>query len=312
VPRLSIIVPHRNNDARLEMTLLSLLENRPEESEIILVHNGSYSNPYQLEDEVLLIAEDQQATTGQLLNAGVMAACSPVVCILTDGVVVAPNWSTSPVDKLISSQCAAVAVAVECGPQQRTGFGIDPRILNGSSAGQSGRVDLTRRGEGCIGPVLACGFYSRKVLLSLAGWNEALDDSVADVEVGLLLAALGLECELDVTSKVTLPQGRLPRKLSSQAIAQLASVAAAHGAVQSGWIPALQGLIRDCLQGRLSQGLAWYAGLRDTSTVRRTQLRLNHARKQLQANTDIRALRVFDDSTSDQSLTAQKAQRKAA
>jgi len=311
VPRLSIIVPHRNHDARLETTLLSLLENRPEESEIILVHNGSYSNPYQLEDEVLLISEERQATTAQLLNAGVMAACAPVVCILLDGVVVGPQWSTSAVHKLNSLQCAAVAVAVDCGAPQRTALGIDPRILRSSSASQVGRVELTRGGEDCLGPSLACGFYSRKVLLSVAGWNEALDENVADVELALLLAALGLECELDGTARVTLPHGRLPRKLTSQAIAQLSSVVAAYGAAEPGWLPALQGLVRDCLQGRVSNGLAWYAGRRDTSTIRRTQLRLNQARQQ-QVNVGNNALRVYSDPTPAETSAAQKALRRAA
>ena len=51
VPRLSIIIPHRN-DQLLEETILSVLENRPRDCEIIVAHDGSYCDPYQLVDEV--------------------------------------------------------------------------------------------------------------------------------------------------------------------------------------------------------------------------------------------------------------------
>ena len=79
MPRLSIIVPHRHQDSRLEATLLSLLENRPDDSEIIVVHDGSYGDPYKLVDEVIFIEEERSSNTLKLLNAGVMAACSPAI-----------------------------------------------------------------------------------------------------------------------------------------------------------------------------------------------------------------------------------------
>ena len=80
MPRLSIIVPHRHDDQRLEATILSLLENRPRDCEVIVAHDGSYLDPYQLSDEVIYVQEEQGASVVELLNAGLMAACSPIVC----------------------------------------------------------------------------------------------------------------------------------------------------------------------------------------------------------------------------------------
>ena len=308
VPRLSIIVPHRHNDARLEMTLLSLLENRPHECEIIVVHDGSYSNTYHLEDEVLFIAEQGTVSTARLLNAGVMAACAPVVGVVLDGTLVSAGWSDSALHLLISSQCSAVAVGLR-GVNASTAVwgGVDSRLLQRGAAAQSGRLLSKLPSQSCLGPSLSCGFYRRRVLLSLTGWNEELDEQLLDVELALALAACGITCACDSQATVAVSAPPQPRKLSTTAVAQLSSLLVAHGAVAPGWQAAWKGLLADCLQGRLVSGWAWAAGLRDASTIRRTQLRLNHARQQLNNLNDRAELRVFGDATVAPQITRRAA-----
>ena len=79
MPRLSIIIPHRNNDQRLEETILSVLENRPRDCEVIVVHDGSYRDPYDLGDEVVYVQEEPNSSAVELLNAGLdgrlLASC---------------------------------------------------------------------------------------------------------------------------------------------------------------------------------------------------------------------------------------------
>ena len=67
MPRLSIIVPHRQDDQQLEATILSVLENRPRDCEVIVVHDGSYLDPYQLSDELIYVQEEQGASLTELL-----------------------------------------------------------------------------------------------------------------------------------------------------------------------------------------------------------------------------------------------------
>ncbi len=302
MPRLSIIVPHRQHDARLEATLLSVLENRPDDCEIIVVHDGSYSDPYSLDDEVIFIAEQPASNTLQLLNAGLMAACSPAICVLLDGNSVSAGWSTSPLNKLLGAETAAVAVRVassrSTSSRRAWAQGIDARLLLAGTA-QAGRVELTSsRGE-CIGPLLECGFYRRKVLLALGGWNEALDEHTADVELALALSAHGLNCQRD-DSVAAVSEAGPSRRLSATAWRQLASLTAAHGLATPGWSKSIGGLLSGCLQGRMFAALAWSAGLRDANTIRRTQLRLSHARQQFSGAEDQQLLRVFhgqDEST---------------
>jgi hypothetical protein len=296
VPRLSIIVPHRHEDSRLEATLLSLLENRPDDSEIIVVHDGSYSDPYHLVDEVIFIEEERSSNTLKLLNAGVMAACSPAVCVLLDGATVTDAWSEAALSTLLESETAAVAVAVQTSRGQ-TSHGIDARLLNRPSFAQAGRVEVSSPRTECIGPVLACGFYRRKVLLALGGWNEDLDEQAADVELALALGSLGLACQCDDSTPVSINAAQ-SRKLTSPAWKQLASLVAAHGLVTPGWGNSLKSLLGGCLQGRLFTAASWAAGLRDASTIRRTQLRMNHARQQFPGDSVQQSLRIHREHSS--------------
>lgn len=280
MPRLSIIVPHRHNDSRLEDTLVSLLENRPADSEIIVVHDGSYNDQYDLGDEVVFVCESGPSSTLRKLNAGLMAACAPAVCVLLDGVRVAPNWSDAAVATVLESQAATASVAIEYNNNVRS-LGIDARIIRRTNAARRGQVEVARFQQPSAGPVLACGFYRRKALLALGGWNEDLDEAVADVELALAFNSQGLTCEQDCTSSIFAMGGRTSRGFSAKATSQLASVLAAHGAVATGLFDALKGILTDCLSGQFLSSLAWSAGLRDANTIRRTQLRLAHLRQQL-------------------------------
>ncbi|MEO8269651.1 MAG: glycosyltransferase family 2 protein [Aureliella sp.] len=293
MPRLSIIVPHRHQDSRLEATLLSLLENRPFDSEIIVVHDGTYGDPYQLGDEVIFIEEERSSNTLKLLNAGVMAACSPAVCVLLDGAIVTDGWGEAALSTLLETETAAVAVAVTT-PRGQTSHGIDARLLNNTSFAQAGRVEASSARTECIGPVLACGFYRRKVLLALGGWNEELEEHAADVELALALDALGLACQCDVSTRIAIHAAQ-SRKLSSAAWKQLASLVTAHGLVAPSWGNSLKSLIGGCLQGRLFTAAAWASGLRDAITIRRTQLRMNHARQQFPGDSSQQSLRIYQN-----------------
>jgi hypothetical protein len=305
VPRLSIVVPHRHHDSQLEATLLSLLENRPADSEIIVAHDGSYSDPYHLQDEVIFVEEERSSNALQLLNAGVMAACSPAICVLLDGTTVHDGWSDAPLAALLDSETAAVAVALQSSRAQ-TSRGIDARLLTRPGAAQAGRIEASGTRAECIGPVLACGFYRRKVLLALGGWNEELDDQVADVELALALGSLGLACQCVDSSNIA-QNTTQPRKLSSTAWKQLASLVAAHGVVAPGWGNSLKSLLSGCLQGRLLTASAWAAGLRDASTIRRTQLRMNHARQQFSGDPARQAIRIHHNQESPSSIRRQAA-----
>ena len=294
MPRLSIIVPHCNDDARLELTLLSVLENRPQECEVLVVHNGSYPNPYQLQDEVIFVQEERQANTQQLLNAGVLAACAPVVCVLMDGSLVSAGWSEAALQTLQESDCAAVAVGIANPHTTQAAWGISGEQLGSPQLAQVGRVEGTSSESDCLGPSLACGFYRRKLLLALGGWNDALDASLADVELALNWSALGLRCETAGGEQIAVAHSQQTRQLTPAACCQLASLLVAHGRQATGWPAALHSLLGGCLRGRWLAAAAWSRGLRDASAIRKAQLRLNHVRQQLDSQQETGRLRIHE------------------
>ena len=56
VPRLAIVISAIGSIESLEGTLVSVLENRPADCEILVVLNRPYSDPYDLQGEVRFVA----------------------------------------------------------------------------------------------------------------------------------------------------------------------------------------------------------------------------------------------------------------
>ena len=56
IPQLSIVVPVHGDAAAFESTLISVLENQPAASEVIVAHDGSYDDPFDLGEEVRFVS----------------------------------------------------------------------------------------------------------------------------------------------------------------------------------------------------------------------------------------------------------------
>ncbi|MEZ6092241.1 MAG: glycosyltransferase family 2 protein [Pirellulaceae bacterium] len=107
MPRLSIIIPLRSNLELFEATLVSVLENRPDECEVIVAHDGSYDDPFDLAGEVCFAVADDQALVN-LVWAATQIATSPVVHVLADGFLASEDWTRAAVDAFDDEevQCA--------------------------------------------------------------------------------------------------------------------------------------------------------------------------------------------------------------
>ena len=53
--RLSIVIPVLGDQKPLDDTLVSILENRPANCELVVVHNTPYNDPYGLSGEVQFV-----------------------------------------------------------------------------------------------------------------------------------------------------------------------------------------------------------------------------------------------------------------
>lgn len=290
VPRLSIIIPHRN-DQNLEETILSVLENRPRDCEIIVVHDGSYSDPYRLADEVVYVREEPKTTAVQLLNAGLMAARSPVVCTLLDGVVVSGDWSEPAMKRFANTDVGAVAPQLQVGRIVVSGISSSA-VLNVAKL-RSGRIES--QDLSAVAPTLAAGFYRRKLLLALGGWNDELGASSADVELALLMSVLDLTCECEPQVVMVTAIESIPSRKSAVAISELAGIAAAHGLASASLAATISSVMVAAFTGSLSTALAWSAGLSNAAVARNVAERLAYAHKQLGANLQAVSIRIYPE-----------------
>src|SRR5437773_6639777 len=84
VPRLSIIIPCLGGAAEFDATLVSVLQNRPTDCEVLVLHTEPYDDPYSLGDEVRFI-ESHAGSLVELLNIGVEQASGEVLHIVGCG-----------------------------------------------------------------------------------------------------------------------------------------------------------------------------------------------------------------------------------
>jgi Glycosyl transferase family 2 len=281
VLRLSIIIPHRHNDQRLEETLLSVLENRPSDSEVIVVDDGSYEDPYDLYDEVVFVREQSGATLPVLMNAGLMAATSPIICVLMDGMQATAGWADTAMRHFSNGAISAVSPAVSTGSKQsRVIYGIANNCA--SSNRLKSKSYFASRPNEVIAPALAAGFYRRKVMLAIEGWSEEFSAETSDVELALLFKHLGLNCQCEPTSQVSCSDSSIFSETTVASLRELASLSAANGAQKSNWFATLAGKAVGLVSGKLSSVSAWQAGLEDEALLAEITGRLEFAKQNLE------------------------------
>ncbi len=187
MPRLSIIVPHLANEAALEQTLVSLLEHRSSQVEVIVAHSGDYADPYCLSgDEITLLELDPQSTAVDLINEAASAATSRVVQILMPGTVVADGWYEDVLPAFNDRKVAAVAAATNVTGTQNPVIGI-----RASQLPRRQLVSSIETNEQAF-PLINGGYFSRKLLLSLGGLFTEGSLASAEVELALALQATGV------------------------------------------------------------------------------------------------------------------------
>ena len=189
MPRLSIIVPHLHDDSGLELTLLSILENRESDFEILIAHDGRYSDPYSLDqDEAILIPSEAHASFSEQLNLAVASACSPIIQVLLPGSVVDPHWCDESLylmnDKTVSAVC------------QPVGDMASNQVYIGLSSDSLPHRRVAHSEQNVAAPLLCGGVFRKRMLKNVSGWLEPCQREVAEVEFALLVSALKIEVEV--------------------------------------------------------------------------------------------------------------------
>jgi len=168
VQRLSIIVPSRGDLKQLEDTLVSVLENQPERSEVVVVLNKPYDDPYDLRGEVKFVEARPGADLVDCFACGLSACRAPVVHTIAAGFEATSGWADHALARFGEADVAAVAPVVvdRVNPDRILSAGV-----RWTSAGSIGRIAVGQRLDRftannplLCGPELAVGFYRRDVL----------------------------------------------------------------------------------------------------------------------------------------------------
>jgi hypothetical protein len=193
VPRLSIVIPCVGGAAEFDGALVSVLQHRPADSEVLVLHTQPYDDPYDLRGEVQFLHRAECSSIAELINEGIPAASGEIVHILGSGLEATDGWTEPAIGHFKDSQVAAVSPllmdasgsVLAAGVRYSLGGGrhvvADNRLLSPGTARLRARV---------LGPILTAGFFRRDVLAALGGFDSLLGDELADLDMALSIRCL--------------------------------------------------------------------------------------------------------------------------
>lgn len=169
--------------------MVSVLENRPADAEIVVVHSQRYDDPYQLRSEVQFVQCAAQSEL-ELMNTGFHRAQGEIVHLVRCGLLATPDWTDAAAAMFASPSVATVVPEVAESDGVTTGWRL-------SRHGK--RLPGTK--THCFAPTLDAGFYRRQVVLDLDGFD--LDMPTApELGLGLACKQLGFECRVATDSRL--------------------------------------------------------------------------------------------------------------
>ena len=183
---LSIVIPAAGSQAEIDDTLLSILENRPADCEILVVHDPAYVDPYDLADEVRFVEFEVPKTIAELdrsiayLNAGFQHCRGQILHTLIPGMIVSGDWCEPALDLFEDSNVGSVAPRVQVGKRRSSIKGV------GYHSGRGKQIIKTSKP--ITAPLFGTGFFRASCLRFMRGF-EIRFGPYADVELGLRLKA---------------------------------------------------------------------------------------------------------------------------
>ncbi|MBI2824642.1 MAG: hypothetical protein HYX69_08155 [Planctomycetia bacterium] len=203
--KLSIIIP-ADDQQLMETSLVSILQNRPRDCEIVVVQNEGYQDPYDLAGEVAFVPVPPASSRLARIERGLAACRAPVVHVLACGAEVVEGWTEPALGHFRDRAVAAVAPLVLARDQARV-------ASTGLAYGRGGVRVECRRGEPAaaippeavpvLGPALGAAFYRRSALQALVNpLSEIVGDRWADVDLALRLTRAGHICLFEPRSRV--------------------------------------------------------------------------------------------------------------
>ena len=198
---LSIVLPWRGPDQACEDTLVSLLQNRPRDCEIVVVHAGEHGDPYDLAGEVRFVAAPAACGLIEQINCGFLASRGVVAHLVQPGLEVEDGWTETALEPFSAPHVAAVApVVLEAHGERIVTAGVRRGVAWARKTTR--RAALLRTTMCSDGPDLLAGFWRRSAWEQTGGFDPAFGDRFADLDLAVTLHELGFTAVVDAGSRL--------------------------------------------------------------------------------------------------------------
>jgi hypothetical protein len=225
VLKLSIIVPADGHQEDLDNTLLSVLENRPADCQVIVPHPCTYRDPYDLGDEVTFVSSES-AELATLINTAVRASEGEIVHVLLGRSMAKAGWTDAVMSQFAhEAETAAIAPAIIRPTNERRLSAVGIRYGRGGTkrlvaAGKTLRAGAS--GEWQIdGPLLQAAFIRRSVLDRLGGMRGDFGGYHIDTDLAARLRWAKATCVFQPESQVKAAVRPAPRGFQAARRAEL-------------------------------------------------------------------------------------------
>lgn len=211
----------------LDDTLASVLRYRPDNCQVILVHDGTYEDPYGLEGEIEMVTTPGRGQLIRLFNCGLSKATGEFIALIRPGIELDESWEQSVESAFENPAVGSVSpiIASPATPQTMVAAGITAGFgFRRKLVGNRKRINArSLRRIKPLGPTSWAAFYRRSALDLLGAVDEQLDSHYLDVEIALGLSSLGFEnrrCDSCIAnidqSELMLRESVLPHGKSAQ------------------------------------------------------------------------------------------------
>jgi hypothetical protein len=196
-PRLSIVIP-ASDVATLEDTLVSVLENRPADCEIVAVLAIPYADPWSIGDEVRFVQAPAGASVVDCVNVGMASSGGEIVHILRAGWRATDGWAEAALERFADPDVTAVVpLTVAAGDRGRVVAAGVRRTSGGRSvvnapARRDQRIDTFKAASVAqpAAPALEAGFW-RAEAVPASGFSKACGDRLAAADMAAAVACMG-------------------------------------------------------------------------------------------------------------------------
>jgi len=201
------VIPAPSDVVALEDTLVSVLEKRPPDTEVIVALGCAYDDPWNIRDEVTFVQAPLGSSLVACANVGVAASRAEVTHILAAGWRATDDWTDGPL-ALFADEATVAVVPLTVMADDRA-----RPIAAGIRCGRGGRRIEVRPGRGTAqAPTLEAGFWRTEFLRQAGpGFATACGEDCADADMAVAVAVSGRAVVGDESSKVVAgPSRRRP------------------------------------------------------------------------------------------------------